>query len=523
MRDFPLPSVPAAAATGLALGFYPASLVSGPAIAAAFIAAAAGIVLCVSGPAGSMPPMALARRSRSLGATCLALAVGLLAGAILGRELEDRSPSAGKDASLRVAGIEGRLSCDSAATRGGYRSYLVQPESLILASGRARAVLEFGFGGRQPIRVLVRGGAPIDAGARVALRGDFRQGDSGPVAFALPGEMRLLDRGSALDLIRSGLRDSCRTALKRAGRDSAGLLEALLIGVQDDLELEDAAAFKAAGCSHILALSGQHLSVLAVLALACLRPLLGPFRARFGAAIFALAFMWLAGAGPSLLRSVLMVWIAALAVRLDRPQTWLELLSMAFILALPFDPAAARSPGFTLSYTAILGLALLSPRFEFILDPYLPSPVSKALAASLGAQFAVTPILVFSFGTLQPAGIIASVLAAPLVLALMWWGMGAALLCSALPAAVWLVVPVSDGLYRLLVGTMRAAASVPALPLQDGASQCLASCAVVAAAAFVYARPHAEHRRSLGRGPRSGGTTFPRLRRPELPQSPPRG
>lgn len=211
-----------------------------------------------------------------------------------------------------------------------------------------------------------------------------------------------------------------------------------------------------------------------------------------------------------------MVWIAAIALVLDRPQGWLTSLSLAFLTMVPIDPAGARSLSFTLSYLAVWGLAVLGPRFSFFLGRWLPPFLRESASASLAAQAAVSPLLAFTFGYLQFAGILASMAAGPIVTATMWWGMGAGLLCSILPFAASLAVPVSNFLYDLLIGIMRAAASVPQLPLPSPPARIIASAAVAALAALVYARPYAEYRAAGRRDVRS------RLRFAPGPEGPPR-
>ena len=287
----------------------------------------------------------------------------------------------------------------------------------------------------------------------------------------------------------------------------------------------EAEAFKAAGCSHILALSGEHLSVLAVLAIAALKPLFGPIRARLGGAVLASLFMWIAGPGPSLVRAVLMVWIGAIALALDRPQAWLGSLALAFLAMVPIDPAGARSLGFTLSYLAVWGLAVLGPRFSFLLGRTLPPFLRESASASLAAQSAVSPLLAFSFGYLQFAGIPASMAAGPIVMLMMWWGMGMGVLCSIRaggrgPGRADIGSPVSHP-----HGHNGAAALAPTLPLPSRAARAAASAVVVGLAALVYARPHAEYRAWLSRlrfspgpacPPRVGGTGHDQALRPEL-------
>jgi competence protein ComEC len=412
----------------------------------------------------------------------------------------DRSPN-----TLSVVWLEGRLIADSSPAKNGFRSYLVRVERMGLSGGSLSAELSFPRRfSRASIRILARAGAEVDAGALVRVRGRLRLGGtpggpSGAAFFAQSRDILIVDHGGRLDRARSAAREACRLALARIGKKSAGLLQALILGVRDSLAPEESEAFKAAGCSHILALSGEHLSVLAVLAIAALRPLVGPLRARFGGAILASLFMWIAGAGPSLLRSVLMVWIGALALGLDRPQDWLGVLALSFLLMVSLDPESARSLSFTLSYLAVLGLAVLGARFSFALGRILPPFLCESASAALAAQAAVWPLLAFSFGYLQLAGIPASMAAGPIVTATMWWGMGAGLLGSIFPFTAKFAIPVSDFLYSLLMGIMNAAAAAPIISLPSILSQAAASLAVVGIAALVYARPYAEYRASLSR------------------------
>jgi ComEC/Rec2-related protein len=501
-------SLPVAAASGTALGFYPGARLYFPLLFVAIAAASFGLALA-SSPS---------RASRLRRMQALALAIGVAAGATVAGFEAGRSPAArgaveaaGTDAApLSPTWAEGRLSADSSPAKNGFRSYPLRVERLGLSGPGVSAELAFPKGGSGDLRVLARAGAEVDAGSRIRVLGSFSEPDarrgsaenagaSPPALFAKGRDVLVLDRGSALDRARSSVRDACRRALARIGTRSAGLYQALILGVRDSLAPDEAEAFKAAGCSHILALSGEHLSVLAVLAIAALRGFLGPLRARLGGAIVAGLFMWVAGPGPSLLRAVLMVWFGALALALDRPQGQLGFLALAFLAMLPLDPDGARSLSFTLSYLAVWGLAVLGPRFTFLLGGRLPPFLLESASASLAAQVAVSPLLAFTFGCLQFAGIPASMAAGPLVTAMMWWGMGAGLLCSLAPFALPVALPLSDFLYDLLLGIMKAAASCPMLQFPSPFARAAACAAVVALAALVYARPYAEYRAS-GRG-----------------------
>jgi len=522
------------AAAGLGLGFYPAALPLVPVLAAAMAAAAFGAAL-----RGLRSP-----GPRKYGTAALVFGAALLAGAVLahdaasasrplagcrspaapgGRALRSpaapapglrpapgnaaRPPSDAAEGRLRLVAFTGRLRKDSAVTRGGSTAYSLEVERALMAAPGISGQLGscgHGAGGLARLDVLVRGGPLLDAGTRIELRGAPRAGEA--LAFVQPRDIAVVDRGTPLERLRSCLREGLRSALFRIGERSSGLLLALILGAQDSLEREDVEAFRAAGCTHILALSGEHLSVLAVLALLALKPLFGPLYARLGAALLATLFVWTAGPAPSLVRAVLMVWLSAAALLLDRPQPWLAILCLSFLLTLPADPEAARSLSFVLSYLAVWGLAVLAPRFEFVLRSRIPPPLAAALAASLAAQAATAPVLLGTFGTFAPIGAFASIAAAPLVTAFMWWGIAAASLCSILPPLAPFAVPVSDLFYLVLTGIMKAAAAVPSLTAQGSGLRGAAIGAVAALTAFVYAWPDVSYRLWLRFGD-------PRLRR----------
>lgn len=491
-------SLSVAAAIGLGLGFYPDFIPLPALIAAAIGIASFGIALRALDGHGVI--------LYSLFVVCVgaSTAAGAMASAVekAGTPMQNVIPVSPDEFPVSLKWIEGRLVHDSTPAKKGFYIYTIRAERLGVSGAFCDGELAFPDQRRGPeYRILVRNGKAFDRGVRIRAEG--RPGD-GAVLFSQARDIHVLDLGGPLDRIRGSVRSACRSALARAGSVSAGLLEALILGVRDSLSSDEAEAFKAAGCSHILALSGEHLSVLALVAVAALSPLLGPIKAKLGGAVISTLFLWIAGAGPSLLRAVLMAWIGAIATLLDRPQHALTVLSIAFVAMLVLDPGSARSLSFILSYAAVWGLAVLGPRFEFLLGKGLPPFLCGPVSVALSAQTAVSPVLILVFGSLQPAAVPASVAAGPLVAAMMWWGVAAAVLCSLLPAAATLVVPVSDTLYRALMTVIEGAASVPPLVAATPILRAALIAAVVLIAAAVYARPYAEYRNArlrLAHGP----------------------
>jgi len=452
---------------------------------------------------------------------------------------------------LRIVGIQGRLRSDSSPASGGYRSYPLRVEAFVFRADGIRGE----YSGRTELALFSQDGEALEAGAPVECSGRLVLPEAGsgraavffadrgliaadgrilPAAAADPGrslDWRGADRGRSrrrgggsgtsvaprdLREFRARTRQSFRTALRAAGgREAGGLFEALLLGCRDDLDIEDAANFKNAGCAHILALSGQHLAILAAAICFLLKPLLGVRRARIGALAIAVFFIFIAGPGPSLLRAVLMYALSAAAFFLDRPQSSLTILALAFIITTSGDPESSRSLSYVLSYLALFGLAALGPSFERLLASWLPPKLAAGLAASLAAQAATGPVSALVFGSLHPAGIAAALVSGPLVAAFIWWGLGAGIVAGLIPAAAPWLSPVSTLIYRLLRGTMAFFARWPAIELSPD-SRGFAAALVAVFAAFVYALPYAEHFAIKARAGRSARANHRALRQTSL-------
>lgn len=403
---------------------------------------------------------------------------------------------------LKVVGLAATLSADSRPARAGQRLMDLDAER-IFVEGPA---MSGSYTSKAKIRAIVREGPPLAAGAKIELRGRLAA-DGSPLLFAQRRDLLLRDEGSIPARLRNLSHEAFLASILAAlGRNreeidaaaaaepeldvAAGLLLALLAGWQDELSPEDAAAFKAAGCTHILALSGQHLALIAAGLVFALRPLIGPLRAL--PPTFGLVWLYVivVGPGPSLLRALLSFGLVALASLSDRPQDGRTILGLCFAAHALLFPDQLREAGFVLSYLAVGGLVVLAPRVEYLLSPYVPPPLSTALAASLAAQLATSPWIALSFGIVQPVGILATLATATLVEAVMIGGLLAALIVAILPMAALVTAPVELFLLRFLEEAMRFFAALPSLKLANPTEGLIAAFAIVLLASFLYALPH---------------------------------
>lgn len=245
-----------------------------------------------------------------------------------------------------------------------------------------------------------------------------------------------------------------------ASRSSAadGLLADLLLG-QRDLQIESVEeSFRRVGLSHLLAISGAHMAVLAGVVLLVLR--LGGQPRRWHALVVIAAvviYMLLIEVRVPVLRSAIMIVTACIGQLFSRRLSAAGLLELSAVLVLLWRPDQLFDAGFQLSYAAVLGLIYLSPIVrERLFGPHdnlaattgsmLRQWLFTACAASITAWALVTPLQIHHFGTISPLAAPLTVLLVPVVSLLLVVGYLKMLLAVLLPSAGLLV---GTGLTRL--------------------------------------------------------------------------
>jgi competence protein ComEC len=216
------------------------------------------------------------------------------------------------------------------------------------------------------------------------------------------------------------LANAVRRAIRR-GADralparEAGLLLGLSVGDTERLQPEVEEDFRATGLGHLLAVSGSNVAMFLVPVLALVSFIGGRLVTKFVVGLIAVGFFALLTRWePSVLRASVMAALALLGVLTGRPRSTPALLGAAALLLLIADPGLARSLGFQLSVAATAGIAAFASPLAARLE-WLPRPLALALAATVGAQVGVTPILLLTFGIVPGVTLLANVLAFPAI------------------------------------------------------------------------------------------------------------
>ncbi len=216
---------------------------------------------------------------------------------------------------------------------------------------------------------------------------------------------------------------------------AGGAVAALLIGNEDAVLPDLRDAYRETGLSHLLAISGMQLTLVAMSVYGLLRWLgaLVPWVAlrvnvRLYAAVAALLATWgytfLAGASVSLVRATIMASIVLVAVISGRLKSALRGWCAAVVLVLMVSPVMVTRAGFLLSISAVLGLILLAMAEQ---DRWQGGKISSYLRglvlATVVAGCATAPVLVGIFGQYSVIGMIANVIAVPIMAIATYLGM----------------------------------------------------------------------------------------------------
>ena len=451
---------------------------------------------------GAIAAALLATDARLVGlAPVLAL---LLAAAAVGLRLLGRRPAA-RTAAAVALGMGVVLA--RVALGGGVATTPAGPDALPVGDGpwtvrvmalgapldgsqRFTGGLEDGAGLR--LDVTAPRYPPVRAGDRVEVRGALRAPPDGPygaylartgvAATLATRSLRQLAAAADADQLVQGIRADAGDALERAlPEPAAGLAAGILIGLRERVDRELAADFTTTGLSHVVAISGWNIALVAGLVAALL--VTWPRRRRAIATVAAIAlYTVLAGASPSVLRAAVMAGVVLLARETGRPGTAARALAWAVVLLLVVGPATVADAGFQLSAAATAGLLAwgtpLAARLRARL-PRLPGFIVEGLAVSLAAQAATLPIVLLSFGRLAPLSPILNLLVVPLVPLAMATGtlalVGGLLAGAGAPALVATLLGLPGALIiGLMVMLVQTAADLPfagvTLPPPTGAA-----------------------------------------------------
>lgn len=236
--------------------------------------------------------------------------------------------------------------------------------------------------------------------------------------------------GSRVALASNRVRRALADGASALDRESGALFLGLVIGDDRSQSPETVAAFRAAGLSHLTAVSGQNIAYLLALA-APLLALLARWWRLTVVVVLVAWFVVLTRAEPSVVRAAAMAVVSAAVAAGPGPShrfaNGRTVLAIAVLVVLTADPMLAWSVGFALSAAATAGLAWLSTPLQSVFGG---GRWARVVVPALAAQIATAPVSLLVFGSVPVVGLLANPLAVPVAGVVMTVGIPLALLAS---------------------------------------------------------------------------------------------
>lgn len=209
---------------------------------------------------------------------------------------------------------------------------------------------------------------------------------------------------------------------KVVSEDKIGFFESVLLGEKGNLDSSQKVLFQIMGCSHILAISGLHLSIMGGGLLKILQRLSIPFLAAGSISMIAMILYGsLTGSGAAVMRAAIMfsVWIGALLWK--RTYDFLSSAALACILLLMKSPLYLYDSSFLLSFGAILGLGIVQPVFfsrkrekgKKTLRKKCGKLLSDGVKGGIAVWAVLLPMMMYFFYEISVLGILVNLLVLP--------------------------------------------------------------------------------------------------------------
>ncbi|MCB2094933.1 MAG: ComEC/Rec2 family competence protein [Rhodobacteraceae bacterium] len=233
--------------------------------------------------------------------------------------------------------------------------------------------------------------------------------------------------GLSLLAFRARMAASRAMSSRMAGQPGA-FAASLMTGDRSRVEAETTDALRAANLSHLISISGLHMGLLTSFVFAMTRyglALIPPLALRINskkvAAIVALhaaaLYLILAGANIATQRAFIMMAVMLVAVLLDRRAISMRSVAIAALICLLLQPESLVEPGFQMSFSATVALIAVFEHWTKVQRriPKPVRPVAMLLTSSLAAGLATAPVAAAHFNRIAEYGLLANLLAVPLM------------------------------------------------------------------------------------------------------------
>ncbi|HEY7623771.1 MAG TPA: ComEC/Rec2 family competence protein, partial [Candidatus Limnocylindria bacterium] len=275
-----------------------------------------------------------------------------------------------------------------------------------------------------------------------------------------------LRHAGPLDDLRDALGDPLRRLIPEP---EGGIVRGIVLGERAAVDADLASAFARSGTSHLLAISGFNMTLVATaVGLLARGRLPRPVQAVLTVASV-LFYSVLVGLAPSVARAAVMAVVASCGLAYGRRPATDNALALAVATMVGIDASAIGDVGFLLSATATGGLLYLGDPIARRLS-FLPRALQQGLATTFAATLPTIPIVAAVFGRVSLVSPLANLVAVPLFPPLMISGVVASIVGAVSPEIGQVPAMLAYALASLLRFVVETCAALPvaALAVPEG-------------------------------------------------------
>ncbi|MGN0335425.1 MAG: DNA internalization-related competence protein ComEC/Rec2 [Lachnospiraceae bacterium] len=194
----------------------------------------------------------------------------------------------------------------------------------------------------------------------------------------------------------------------------AGILSAVFLGDKSLLDKEEQLLYQQNGISHLLAISGLHISMIGMAVYRSLRKIGAAFlEAGIPCSLFLILYGAMTGFGVSAVRAICMFLVMILADILGRTYDMASAMALAAILILLQNPLQARNAAFLFSFGALAGICIVYPVMKKLFTP--KNPLIQSILFSISLNLVTWPITVHFYYEYPLYSILLNLIVIPLM------------------------------------------------------------------------------------------------------------
>lgn len=197
--------------------------------------------------------------------------------------------------------------------------------------------------------------------------------------------------------------------------NEASIISTMLLGMKEELSQDTKKLYQMSGISHLLAISGLHVSILGLGLFNFLKKVSNKIKTSAGISIIVLIlYCLLTGGSISTVRATIMLCLMLLSYFFtERYDVFAAIFSAAFIILL-LNPYQLFDVGFLLSFSAVLGIVLITPILEERYNQF-NKKILSLLFVTLSASLCTYPVIAYFFYQLSFYGVIVNLIVVPIM------------------------------------------------------------------------------------------------------------